>query len=176
MSEMWQRRDFVGRVARQLLSPPMVAKSFVKSHGISELTEEQLGPRLNLRLLGTYQTFGTIVLSFLFGQLLVGVPSLGFLFLIMITIGYIFIMSFINNNHTMWRQTSFLLKFGFFFAEMTCGLILFSKCSIIALAYSGWAERSQFACKLEEQNSTNNTLSYHGTVSCDTHRFSCPDS
>lgn len=98
MAEIWQRRNFVGRVARQILSPPMVAKSFVKSHGISELTEEPLGPRLNLRFLGTYQAFGTVVLSFLFGQLLVGVPSVGFLFLIMIAMGYIFIMSFINNN------------------------------------------------------------------------------
>lgn len=97
MVEFWQRQDFIGRIARQILSPPMIAQSFIKSQGFSELNEEQLGPRLNLRFLATYQAIGTIFISFLIGQLLVGIPSIGFLLLVIITICYLLILSFINN-------------------------------------------------------------------------------
>lgn len=75
----------------------MIAQSFAKSQGFSELIEEPLGPRLNLRFLGTYQAITTIFISFLMGQLLIGIPSIGFLILIIIAACYILVLSFINN-------------------------------------------------------------------------------
>lgn len=90
---MWHRHDQMGRMARQILEPPLTVHSFDKSRGVSMVNERHLGPRLNLRFLATYKTLALIVASFGFGQLMFGVPSFGFLLLLAMTMFCLFVRS-----------------------------------------------------------------------------------
>ena len=67
----------VGHLAHQLLVPPMTIQSFDKSHGVSRLYEERVGPRVNLRWLGSFRTLIIIFVSLLFGHLVYASPIFG---------------------------------------------------------------------------------------------------
>lgn len=97
MNICWHRDDFCGRISRQILSPPMTIQAFDKSCGFSRLQEQHLGPRISLRNLGAYRTFGVILASFLIGYLFLGAPSYGFIILLFLTFFYLFFLSLINN-------------------------------------------------------------------------------
>lgn len=92
METFWHRGDLVGRIARQVLSAPLVVHSFDKSHGISRVCEQRLTPRINLRPLASYQAVSLIALSFTCGQLVYGVPSFGFIALLLLAAGYVLLL------------------------------------------------------------------------------------
>lgn len=97
ISQYWNRDDIWGRLCRQILCPPMIVHSFDKSQGVSMLQEEHMGPRINLRFLGSYQTFCMIVASFVCGQFCFGIPSFGFILLLLASFSYIFLSSFFSD-------------------------------------------------------------------------------
>lgn len=75
----------------------MIIQSFDKSIGYSQLQEKKVGPRITLRYLAAYKTFGVILLSFIMGQLIIGTPSYGFLLLILISLVYLLILALIDD-------------------------------------------------------------------------------
>lgn len=97
LNDCWHRNDIFGRIVRQILYPPMVVHSFDKSCGYSKACEDRKLARVNLRFLASYQTLSVILLSFLLGQLLFGVPSFGLLALVLLSFFYLLVLSFIND-------------------------------------------------------------------------------
>lgn len=89
IDQYWNRTDFKGRLARHLLLPPMVAQSFDKSTGISELKSTELPPRICLRPLGSYKSVCMVIASLLLGYFLWSAPSYGlFLLLLLVAIQF----------------------------------------------------------------------------------------
>lgn len=93
MHDLWYRSDLWGKLSRQILSPPLVAQTFDKSLGVCVLKEDQLGPRVCLRLLASYKSLFIIFCSFLTGYIMFNAPSYGFMLLITIAFLYVFIKS-----------------------------------------------------------------------------------
>ncbi|XP_069964053.1 sphingomyelin phosphodiesterase 4 isoform X1 [Bactrocera oleae] len=90
---LWCRSDFVGKLARQLLYPPMTQQWFDKSRGVSELCEERLPARICLRPLASYQVLGLITFAMLIGYSLWHAPIFGlFIFILLFSI-YITILA-----------------------------------------------------------------------------------
>ncbi|XP_055374987.1 sphingomyelin phosphodiesterase 4 [Condylostylus longicornis] len=91
IQKLWDRKDFWGKLTRQIIYPPITIQWFDKSKGISELHEDCLAPRLCLRLFGSYKTIFTLILaciigkifwnSYVFGIILLGLLSLLYLFI-----------------------------------------------------------------------------------------------
>ncbi|XP_017468610.1 PREDICTED: sphingomyelin phosphodiesterase 4 isoform X1 [Rhagoletis zephyria] len=90
---LWCRPDFVGKLARQLLYPPMTQQWFDKSRGVSELCEERLPARICLRPLASYKVLGLIILSMLLGYSLWHAPIYGLLIFILIFLLYITLLA-----------------------------------------------------------------------------------
>lgn len=71
MEQSYERNDFLGRVVRQLLTPPATYQEVIKKHGTPKVIQKRLGPRLCLRKLASQQvvgyTLGILVLSYTFG-------------------------------------------------------------------------------------------------------------
>lgn len=97
MHDAWHRPDQWGRIARQILDAPMTVHRFDKSRGISVVCENHLTPRLNLRFLANYQSLVVVLVSFVLGQMAFGVPSFGFLLLLLMTIGFLLLRSILND-------------------------------------------------------------------------------
>ncbi|XP_067637109.1 sphingomyelin phosphodiesterase 4 [Eurosta solidaginis] len=90
---LWCRSDFLGKLVRQLLYPPMTQQWFDKSRGVSELCEERLPARICLRPLASYKVLGLITLSMLLGYSLWHAPIYGlFIFILLFSI-YITILA-----------------------------------------------------------------------------------
>lgn len=92
LEQCWYRNDLVGRCARQVLSAPLVVHSFDKSDGVSRVCERRLRPRVNLRPLASFRALSLIGGSFLVGQLWWGVPSFGFIALVLLAAMYVLVM------------------------------------------------------------------------------------
>lgn len=97
MNVYWYRNNFLGKIARAILMPPMVVRTFDKSAGYSVLREQTLGPRITLRFIAAYRTIAIILLSFFIGYVFFSAPSFGFFLLIAFLILYILVMSLIRN-------------------------------------------------------------------------------
>lgn len=67
---LWSRDDFIGKLSKQILYPPMEIQYFDKSNGISNLKREWISPRISLRSLGSNVTIFMIIMSILFGHLI----------------------------------------------------------------------------------------------------------
>lgn len=91
----WRRRDLLGRCARQLLSAPLRVHSFDKSQGVSRVCERRLGPRVNLRPLASWQAIVLVAASFAGGWLWCGVPSAGFVGLLLLAGAYVLAMALV---------------------------------------------------------------------------------
>lgn len=61
--------------------------------GIQELFQEELPPRICLRVLGSYRTIGIIFVSCLLGKLLFGSSILGLLTLTLLSFAYILLLA-----------------------------------------------------------------------------------
>lgn len=95
MNDLWNRNDLWGKLSRQVLSPPMVSQIFDKSQGVCLLKQDNLGPRLCLRMLASYKSSFVIFCSFLLGYLLFNAPSYGFMLLVSATFVYLLIKSLV---------------------------------------------------------------------------------
>ncbi|XP_062537156.1 sphingomyelin phosphodiesterase 4 [Armigeres subalbatus] len=89
MNDLWNRNDLWGKLSRQILSPPMVSQTFDKSQGVCMLKQENLGPRLCLRVLASYKSSFVILFSFFLGYLLFNAPSYGFMLLVSTSFFYL---------------------------------------------------------------------------------------
>lgn len=96
LEDSWYRTDLVGRLARQVLSAPLVVHSFDKTRGESRVCEQHLRPRVNLRPLASYQAIVLVGMSFVVGQLAFGVPSFGFIGLLLLVGMYVFVLGLIG--------------------------------------------------------------------------------
>lgn len=71
MEQSYERRDFTGRVVRQLLTPPVTYEEVIKKYGTPKVIQKRLGPRVCLRKLANQQvvgcTLGIFVLSYALG-------------------------------------------------------------------------------------------------------------
>ena len=97
MNENWRRSDLRGKLTRQVLSPPLVIRSFDKSSGVSELKTETLGPRISLRIFASHKTLTSLVFACLFGYWLFDAPSYGILMLCGLAFLYILAKSYLND-------------------------------------------------------------------------------
>ncbi|XP_055625696.1 sphingomyelin phosphodiesterase 4 [Toxorhynchites rutilus septentrionalis] len=93
MHELWYRGDLWGKLSRQILSPPLVAQTFDKSQGVCVLKEDQLGPRVCLRMLASYKSLFVVFCSFLTGYVMFNAPSYGFMLLVTVAFLYVLIKS-----------------------------------------------------------------------------------
>lgn len=100
LEQFWYRNDLVGRCARQLLSGPLVVHSFDKTTGVSRVCEQRLRPRINLRPLASYRTLALLGCSFVAGQLWWGVPSFGFLTLLLLAGLYVLVMGLFGSRQS----------------------------------------------------------------------------
>lgn len=71
MEQSSERSDFVGRVVRQLLVPPVTYQEVVKKHGTPKTITKRLGPRVCLRKFANKQFVGygmaVLLLSYTWG-------------------------------------------------------------------------------------------------------------
>lgn len=96
LNSIWHREDFYGRFAKQILMPPVETKIFDKSHGISELQVQHIGPRISFRKFANKKTLFFLILSFIIGRVFFGASSLGFMLYIFTTFVYLIMRALIN--------------------------------------------------------------------------------
>lgn len=87
-NSIWNRDDFYGRFAKQILTPPIETRVFDKSQGYSQLQIQQIGPRISFRKFANKKILAIITMSFVIGELF-GVSSLGFVILLFTTFIYL---------------------------------------------------------------------------------------
>lgn len=97
MNDLWNRNDLWGKLSRQILCPPMVSQTFDKSQGVCMLKQDNLGPRICLRVLASYKSAFVIVFSFFLGYLFFNAPSYGFMMLVSTTFFYLLIKSLLSD-------------------------------------------------------------------------------
>lgn len=116
--ELWNRADLIGRISRQILLPPQTIGNFDKCQGnhseymfcftsiskhnpilgLSYLVEEDVGPRVSLRFLATYRSIIVLVIALLLGKYFFNATPLGLILLIVISMLYFLISSFIRES------------------------------------------------------------------------------
>jgi sphingomyelin phosphodiesterase 4 len=97
MDELWSGRDFVGRIARQILCPPQTIQNFDTSADMKTLRTENLGPRLCLRPLASYKSLTVIGAALAFGYVVLGAPSYGLFLLLLLCFVVLLINSCFND-------------------------------------------------------------------------------
>lgn len=97
IDQYWHRRDFKGRLARQVLLPPMIAQTFDKSTGVSELKSTELPPRICLRSLASYKSVCMVMVSLLLGYFLWHAPSYGLFLLILAATIQVFVKAMVHD-------------------------------------------------------------------------------
>lgn len=78
----WNRSDLFGHLSHRILEPPLKVMSFDKANGMSELIEETLGARINLRKYGSYRSVIVIAIAIWLGHLCYGSLTYGLCMLI----------------------------------------------------------------------------------------------
>lgn len=94
---IWNREDFYGRFAKQILTPPIETRVFDKSQGFSQLQVQQIGPRISFRKFANKKILATLIMSFIIGRMLFGASSLGFIFFLFTTFIYLVTKAFISS-------------------------------------------------------------------------------
>ncbi|KAI8129032.1 Sphingomyelin phosphodiesterase 4 [Lucilia cuprina] len=100
---LWNRKDIVGKLSRQILYAPMIAQWFDKPRascdvsGVSELCEQQVPARLCLRFLASYRSLALIFLALGIGYLFWGSSTIGLTILLFISLIYVFIMALLSS-------------------------------------------------------------------------------
>ncbi|EDV90251.1 GH13901, partial [Drosophila grimshawi] len=84
----YEREDFFGKLARQMLCAPMTEKWFEKSSGNVEFYEKQLPARVSLRPLASISSLCLMAISLCFGHFWCGFPSVGILILCVVFLMY----------------------------------------------------------------------------------------
>lgn len=86
---IWNREDFYGKFAKQILSPPIETRIFDKSQGFSQLQVENIKPRISLRKFANKKFLATLIISFIIGRLFFGASSLGFILFLSLSFFYL---------------------------------------------------------------------------------------
>ncbi|XP_057372003.1 sphingomyelin phosphodiesterase 4-like [Daphnia carinata] len=101
LEQSYERHDFLGRVVRQLLTPPIMYQEVIKKYGTPKVIQKRLGPRLCLRKLASQQvvgyTLGILVLSYSFGF----APEILCLLLVSCACAVIFVRA----SYETWRES-----------------------------------------------------------------------